>query len=221
MSLHCGGTKVSDLSPLDGMPLTHLNCSGTKVSDASLAQIKNCKDLNLLSPERHASERSGAGPHQGPQEPEAARSSVRTKVSDSVAAEGHGARGDPPDPQEHHHPGPGCPPQHEEPQDASAPTGTRPGRRRSSGLATRRGSSRSSAVDGRDRACAAATIQLYGSMSRRLRASIDSRAGRPGSAARPSFRERRSRKWSTDRRGTIARTLGEETRDRHPSLRRI
>ena len=46
--LHCGGTKVSDLSPLDGMPLTHLNCAGTKVSDASLAQIKNCKDLNLL-----------------------------------------------------------------------------------------------------------------------------------------------------------------------------
>ena len=45
--LHCGGTKVSDLSPLDGMPLTHLNCAGTKVSDASLAQIKNCKDLNL------------------------------------------------------------------------------------------------------------------------------------------------------------------------------
>jgi Leucine-rich repeat (LRR) protein len=46
--LHCGDTKVSDLSPLDGMPLTHLNCAGTRVSDASLAQIKNCKDLNLL-----------------------------------------------------------------------------------------------------------------------------------------------------------------------------
>jgi Leucine-rich repeat (LRR) protein len=46
--LHCGGTKVSDLSPLDGMPLTHLNCAGTKVTDATLAQIKNCKDLNLL-----------------------------------------------------------------------------------------------------------------------------------------------------------------------------
>ena len=46
--LHCGGTKVSDLSPLNGMPLTHLNCAGTKVSDASLAQIKDCKDLILL-----------------------------------------------------------------------------------------------------------------------------------------------------------------------------
>ena len=46
--LHCGSTKVSDLAPLDGMPLTHLNCAGTKVNDASLAQIKNCKDLILL-----------------------------------------------------------------------------------------------------------------------------------------------------------------------------
>jgi Leucine-rich repeat (LRR) protein len=46
--LHCGGTKVSDLSPLDGMPLTTLNCADTKVTDATLAQIKNCKDLNLL-----------------------------------------------------------------------------------------------------------------------------------------------------------------------------
>jgi Leucine-rich repeat (LRR) protein len=46
--LHCGGTKVSDLSPLDGMPLTTLNCADTKVADASLAHIKNCKDLNVL-----------------------------------------------------------------------------------------------------------------------------------------------------------------------------
>jgi Leucine-rich repeat (LRR) protein len=46
--LHAGGTKVSDLSPLNGMPLTHLNCDGTNVSDASLAQIKDCKDLDLL-----------------------------------------------------------------------------------------------------------------------------------------------------------------------------
>jgi hypothetical protein len=69
-------------------------------------------------------------------------------------------------------------------------------------------------ADGRDRACAAATIQLHGSMSRKPRASIDSRAGQSGSAARPTLGERRSRKWSTDRRGTIARTLGEETGDR-------
>jgi serine/threonine protein kinase/Leucine-rich repeat (LRR) protein len=46
--LHCGGTKVSDLSPLKAMPLTHLNCSRTKVSDATLANIKDCKDLALL-----------------------------------------------------------------------------------------------------------------------------------------------------------------------------
>jgi len=46
--LHCGATWVSDLSPLNGMPLTHLNCAGTKVTDASLAQIKDCKDLALL-----------------------------------------------------------------------------------------------------------------------------------------------------------------------------
>jgi Leucine-rich repeat (LRR) protein len=39
---------VSDLSPLNGMPLTHLNCYGTKVGDASLAQIRNCKDLAVL-----------------------------------------------------------------------------------------------------------------------------------------------------------------------------
>jgi Leucine-rich repeat (LRR) protein len=48
--LHCGdGTPVSDLSPLNGMPLTHLICSGTKVSDESLAQLKDCKDLTLLT----------------------------------------------------------------------------------------------------------------------------------------------------------------------------
>jgi serine/threonine protein kinase/Leucine-rich repeat (LRR) protein len=47
-SLHCGGAKVSDLSPLHGMPLTSLNCSHTKVSDASLASIKDCKDLTVL-----------------------------------------------------------------------------------------------------------------------------------------------------------------------------
>jgi Leucine-rich repeat (LRR) protein len=46
--LHFGGTKVSDLSPLYGMPLSHLNCSHTKVSDASLANIKDCKDLTAL-----------------------------------------------------------------------------------------------------------------------------------------------------------------------------
>ena len=49
--LHCGGTKVSDLSPLNGMPLTTLNCARTKVSDASLAQIKDCKDLIPSDPE--------------------------------------------------------------------------------------------------------------------------------------------------------------------------
>ena len=46
--LHCGGTKVSDLSPLNGMPLTSLNCAHTQVSDASLADIKDCKDLSQL-----------------------------------------------------------------------------------------------------------------------------------------------------------------------------
>ena len=48
ISLHCGGAKVSDLSPLHGMPLTSLNCSDTNVSDASLASIKDCKDLTVL-----------------------------------------------------------------------------------------------------------------------------------------------------------------------------
>ncbi|MFI5459556.1 MAG: hypothetical protein ACHRXM_29375 [Isosphaerales bacterium] len=46
--LNCGNTKVSDLSPLNGMPLTLLNCAHTKVSDASLADIKDCKDLTQL-----------------------------------------------------------------------------------------------------------------------------------------------------------------------------
>ncbi len=46
--LHCGGTKVSDLSPLNGMPLTHLNCDGTGITDESLAQILDCKNLELL-----------------------------------------------------------------------------------------------------------------------------------------------------------------------------
>ncbi len=47
-NLNAGFTQVADLSPLNGMPLTHLNCIGTKVSDASLAQIKDCKDLVVL-----------------------------------------------------------------------------------------------------------------------------------------------------------------------------
>ncbi len=40
--------SVTDLSPLVGMPLLDLNLSETKVSDASLAQIKSCKELNVL-----------------------------------------------------------------------------------------------------------------------------------------------------------------------------
>ncbi len=44
----CSGAKVSDLSPLNGMPLKELNLGGTKVSDASLAQLKDCKDLIQL-----------------------------------------------------------------------------------------------------------------------------------------------------------------------------
>ena len=48
MYLHCGRSRVADLSPLDGMPLKDLNLSETKVSDASLAQIENCKELNVL-----------------------------------------------------------------------------------------------------------------------------------------------------------------------------
>jgi Leucine-rich repeat (LRR) protein len=47
--LHAGGTTVSDLSSLNGMPLTHLNCAGTRVNDASLAQIKDCKELVVLT----------------------------------------------------------------------------------------------------------------------------------------------------------------------------
>src|SRR5262249_36012043 len=46
--LHCGGTRISNLSPLKGMPLVLLNCSNTRVSDASLADIKDCKDLTEL-----------------------------------------------------------------------------------------------------------------------------------------------------------------------------
>jgi Leucine-rich repeat (LRR) protein len=41
----CSGANVSDLSALNGMPLRELNVAGTKVSDASLAQLKDCKDL--------------------------------------------------------------------------------------------------------------------------------------------------------------------------------
>ncbi len=48
MYLHCGRSRVADLSPLDGMPLKDLNLSETKVSDASLAQIKNRKELIVL-----------------------------------------------------------------------------------------------------------------------------------------------------------------------------
>src|SRR5262249_9136942 len=34
--------------PLNGMPLKELNLAATKVSDASLAQLKDCKDLVKL-----------------------------------------------------------------------------------------------------------------------------------------------------------------------------
>jgi internalin A len=44
----CSGSKVSDVSPLNGMPLKELNLTATKVSDASLAQLKDCKDLVKL-----------------------------------------------------------------------------------------------------------------------------------------------------------------------------
>ncbi len=44
----CSGSNVSDLSPLNGMPLKEFNCGETKVSDASLAQLKDCKDLGKL-----------------------------------------------------------------------------------------------------------------------------------------------------------------------------
>ena len=36
--LDCNGTKVSDLSPLRGMPLATLGCDGTQVSDLSPLQ---------------------------------------------------------------------------------------------------------------------------------------------------------------------------------------
>ncbi len=46
--MKCSGTNVSDLSPLNGTPLKELNCAGSKVSDASLARVKDCKDLVVL-----------------------------------------------------------------------------------------------------------------------------------------------------------------------------
>ncbi len=45
LGMTCSGSNVSDLSPLNGMPLRELNCGATKVSDASLALLKDCKDL--------------------------------------------------------------------------------------------------------------------------------------------------------------------------------
>jgi len=44
--LHCPGTRVSDLSPLAGMPLTYLVCSSTQVSN--LSPLRSCPSLTRL-----------------------------------------------------------------------------------------------------------------------------------------------------------------------------
>jgi Leucine-rich repeat (LRR) protein len=46
-SLDCGSTQVPDLSPLNGMPLVTLYCSGTQISD--LSPLEKCKDLKILN----------------------------------------------------------------------------------------------------------------------------------------------------------------------------
>jgi hypothetical protein len=46
-SLYCMNTPLSDLSPLKGMPLTDLNCRGTKVAD--LTPLAACPNLRLLN----------------------------------------------------------------------------------------------------------------------------------------------------------------------------
>ena len=113
--LHCGGTKVSDLSPLNGMPLTLSTVARTKVSDASLASIKDCKDLIELL--LAGTQVSDAGLAHLKDHKNLKRLDLQgTKVSGLSPLAGHAAGRNPPDPQEHHQPGPGYPPQHEEPQ---------------------------------------------------------------------------------------------------------
>ncbi len=122
--LHCGDTKVSDLSPLNGMPLTLLNCSRTKVSDASLADIKDCKDLTQLF--LAGTQVSDAGLAHLKDHKNLKRLELQgTKVSSLSPLAGHAARRDPLDPQEHQQAGSGDPPQHEEPQNHRHRTGTR------------------------------------------------------------------------------------------------
>jgi hypothetical protein len=208
--LHCGGSYVSDLSPLNGMPLGDLNCAGTKVTDASLDQINKCHDLRLLV--LNDTQASDLGLAHLKDHKNLRRIMLQgTRASDLS-------------------------PLKDMPLEEIRLT---PRNISKKGLDLLRhmktlktigtdwnhgwppaefwaryemGEFKKKRAAGRECACAAAaTIQLHGAMSRRSRASIDSRAGQSGSAARPTVSEQRSRKWPTDHRGTIARTVGEET----------
>jgi Leucine-rich repeat (LRR) protein len=46
-NLHCGGSVVSDLSPLRGMPLTTLFVNNSQVAD--LSPLQDCKQLKTLN----------------------------------------------------------------------------------------------------------------------------------------------------------------------------
>jgi len=45
--LECQDTKVTDLSPLNGMPLTHMNCNGSQVSDPT--PLQSCTALKSVT----------------------------------------------------------------------------------------------------------------------------------------------------------------------------
>ena len=47
--LSCGGTQVSDLTPLKGMPLTNLNCCATQVSDLSPLENMPLTELSFFN----------------------------------------------------------------------------------------------------------------------------------------------------------------------------
>ena len=86
-NLNASFTNVSDLSPLNGMPLTHLNCHGTKVSDASLAQIRNCKDLAVLVLSNTSVSDAGLA-HLADLKTLKSLNLVRTKISDLTPLKG-------------------------------------------------------------------------------------------------------------------------------------
>ena len=56
------------------------------MGDAGLAHFKDCKNLHGSRPVRHASDRRGAGPLQGLQEPEGPSILVDTQVGDAGLA---------------------------------------------------------------------------------------------------------------------------------------